>query len=287
MVVAANGETTEVFLLVRHACAGEKLPDPGLDVIRELDEEGCAIADRLAELIADTLQPSCLLSSPYRRCQQTLEPLSRALGQPVRNDQHFSPGWDFSSARDTFLAVPDRAVVCTHGEVVERVFGGEIACAKGAYWLVERRGETLIPTRYVDQARRGRDEETTDSEGAERMLDQEITQREGADMSKKTDRSGGGHAAKVAGLTSATLGAGSLVAAGTALVLSPTSRHEVARRVRHLSRGSADAMRRVAASSPGVDDLFGGNGATNGHASEKRTSKKGKWKNKKKGKNKG
>src|SRR4051812_9377920 len=96
-------------------------------------------------------------------------------------------------------------------------------------------------------------------------------------MSKKHNGSSrGDNAAKVAGLTSATLGAGSLVAAGTALALSPTGRHKIVRRVRKLSRGSAQAVRRVADSSPVVEDFFPANGS-----GEKWTSKNGDGKAKK------
>ena len=149
-------------------------------------------------------------------------------------------------------------------------------CAKGAFWLVERRGEALIPTQYVDLARVPV-EETTNSKGAE--------------MPKKTNGSarGGGDAAKVAGLTSAVLGAGSLVAAGTALALSRTGSHDIVRRVRHLVPRGGDALQRAAAYVPAVDNLLGGNDATPPHASasEKGNNKKGEAKGKHTGKKKG
>jgi len=45
--------------------------------------------------------------------------------------------------------VPEHTVLCTHGEVLERLFEGEVACEKGGFWIVERRFGRLVPLRYV------------------------------------------------------------------------------------------------------------------------------------------
>ncbi len=40
-------------------------------------------------------------------------------------------------------------MVCTHGEVITLLLDGA-ECAKGAFWIIERRNDRLIPVLYVD-----------------------------------------------------------------------------------------------------------------------------------------
>jgi 8-oxo-dGTP diphosphatase len=65
------------LLLIRHARAGERAEWVGDDRRRPLDEKGRRQAEQLVELLAP-YEIERILSSPYDRCVQTVEPLARA-----------------------------------------------------------------------------------------------------------------------------------------------------------------------------------------------------------------
>ena len=65
------------LLLVRHGSAGSRSEWEGDDRDRGLDERGVDQARRLVQELAD-LPIDRILTSPYRRCVQTVEPLAAA-----------------------------------------------------------------------------------------------------------------------------------------------------------------------------------------------------------------
>jgi 8-oxo-dGTP diphosphatase len=138
------------FILLRHARAGRKLRDRAKDFERGLDREGREVAVLLPKVIADYMQPELITSSPFRRCVQTVEPLAQSLGLPVVEDDDFTPGHSAKTVRAAFSDVPSASVVCTHGEVIARLLGRGTKCAKGAFWIVERRDGKFVPVRYVE-----------------------------------------------------------------------------------------------------------------------------------------
>lgn len=137
------------LILLRHARAGKKIPNRSRDFERGLDPRGEEAALQLPELIASVLRPTAILSSPYRRCVQTVEPLADALDLRIVNDVRFTPT-NRASVRNAFADLPPDSVVCTHGEVIARLLKGQKTCGKGAFWLVERRDGHLLPVRYVE-----------------------------------------------------------------------------------------------------------------------------------------
>ncbi len=72
--------------------------------------------------IVDCLRPELILSSPFPRCVQTVEPLARALGLHVVEDERFAPYRSAKAVREAFGESPGNSVVCTHGEVITRLF---------------------------------------------------------------------------------------------------------------------------------------------------------------------
>jgi broad specificity phosphatase PhoE len=68
--------------LVRHAKAGSRRDWEGPDRDRPLSRKGRRQAEGLVELLADR-PVRRVLSSPYLRCVQTVEPLAEKLGLPV------------------------------------------------------------------------------------------------------------------------------------------------------------------------------------------------------------
>ena len=108
-------------LLVRHASAGSRSEWEGDDRERPLDERGCEEASRLVERLAD-LPVARILTSPYRRCVETVEPLAAARGLSAEprpelgEDRQMVDG--IALVRE--LAGTD-VVVCGHGGLQEAV----------------------------------------------------------------------------------------------------------------------------------------------------------------------
>ena len=106
-------------VLLRHASAGDRDHWDGPDLLRPLDKRGRRQAAELVEL----LRPFGLrrvVSSPYTRCLETVEPLVAVLGVPLEQDERLAegavPGADELLREDGVLA-------CTHGDVVVDVVG--------------------------------------------------------------------------------------------------------------------------------------------------------------------
>jgi 8-oxo-dGTP diphosphatase len=137
------------FIVLRHASAGRKVRDCAKEFARGLDAEGKPVAMELPETIARELKPRLIVSSPFERCVQTVEPLAEKLGLGIVEDGDFTPGPSTRAIRKAFGAVGNGTVVCTHGEVITRLFDEKVKCAKGAFWIVERKDGELRPIRYV------------------------------------------------------------------------------------------------------------------------------------------
>ncbi len=113
-------------VLLRHASAGDRGDWDGPDLLRPLDRRGRRQAAELVEL----LRPYGLrriLSSPYVRCLETVEPLGAALGLPVEEDERLTEGAG-PGARE--LLQEDGVLACTHGDIVFEVLGDNLK--KGA-----------------------------------------------------------------------------------------------------------------------------------------------------------
>ncbi|GAA3431995.1 histidine phosphatase family protein [Kutzneria kofuensis] len=80
------------IVLVRHAHPVYPSPGGPDDYHRPLDEIGLAQAEDLVEELA-AMGPTLIASSPYLRAVQTIEPLARTLGLPIRTDQNLRE-WD-------------------------------------------------------------------------------------------------------------------------------------------------------------------------------------------------
>jgi broad specificity phosphatase PhoE len=73
-----------------------------------------------------------ILSSPYVRCVQTVEPLAEALGLEVQLDERLKEGEGGAAAE---LLREDGVVCCTHGDIVEALVGRGLK--KGAAVVLE------------------------------------------------------------------------------------------------------------------------------------------------------
>lgn len=147
-----------MFILVRHAHAGDKREWKGDDAKRPLSERGRQQSEGLAHNLSGLYTPR-LISSPYVRCQQTLRPLAARSYRTIETSRLLAP--DARAADlDAFLADPalEGAVLCTHGETLsglirrwrhrdgvtftadgppgDRALLGKNATEKGAAWIV-------------------------------------------------------------------------------------------------------------------------------------------------------
>jgi 8-oxo-dGTP diphosphatase len=136
-----------VLYLVRHAKAGTRRDWFGDDRLRPLTKSGVAQAEAIADRL-ELLPPSRLISSPYRRCVQTLEPLAARIGLPIETDLVWSEGAEFESALQKLTRLEDRTVMSSHGDVIPELISalerrgmaikGEPSWRKGAVWVLNR-----------------------------------------------------------------------------------------------------------------------------------------------------
>ena len=103
--------------VVRHAKAGERRLWTGDDIDRPLSKKGWKQSELVGERIAK-LGPSALISSPYVRCIQTLEPLGRIVGASVDIDQRICEDEPFEPVLDLLREAPIRSVLSTHGDII-------------------------------------------------------------------------------------------------------------------------------------------------------------------------
>jgi 8-oxo-dGTP diphosphatase len=112
-----------IVLLVRHARAGDRTEWEGDDRLRPLDGKGRRQAEGLVELLAD-YPIDRILSSPYVRCVQSVEPLAAARGLELEEAAELAEG----ETRDDVLRLlgstdAECVVLCTHGDVVDELLG--------------------------------------------------------------------------------------------------------------------------------------------------------------------
>ncbi len=103
--------------VVRHAKAGDRESWTEPDFVRPLSTKGWAQARALADRLSDA-GVTTLVSSPYVRCVQTLEPLAERLGAKVATDDRLAEGSAFTETLELLAEVGDGAVLCSHGDVV-------------------------------------------------------------------------------------------------------------------------------------------------------------------------
>ena len=147
--------------LVRHTEAGRRHEwTAGPDSDRPLSREG----ERQAARLLDVLRPHGVgearrvLSSPYVRCRQSVEPLASALGLPVEDAGALIEGAPLAATLRLVGAAP-WAVMCTHGDVVgnlvERLDNlgllgpREPTWEKGCTWVLRLAGTEIAGGEYV------------------------------------------------------------------------------------------------------------------------------------------
>jgi len=73
--------------------------------------------------------------------------LERMLEIELRDE--LAPDAPAADASALLAELLDTALVCTHREVIERLFDGDVTCEKGAAWVVDRVAGRLDAVAYV------------------------------------------------------------------------------------------------------------------------------------------
>ncbi len=146
---------------MRHAHAGSKEGWDGDDRRRPLSERGRAEALAVADALA-AYAPARIVSSPYARCVDTVQPLALRLGLGVEELAALAPeGGRLAAAFLRSLAKSGRgpAVVCTHGETIEALqkrvgrpglpFEPGSPHEKGSIWVLRARNGRFTGADYL------------------------------------------------------------------------------------------------------------------------------------------
>jgi phosphohistidine phosphatase SixA len=121
------------MLLIRHARAGERTEWSGDDRRRPLDERGREQAVDLVVALSDR-RLTRVLSSPYDRCVQTVEPLAHARGLEVEIRDELGEEQQLAQGVELVRSLLGQDVaVCGHGGLSDALAG-----------VSQKKGETLV-----------------------------------------------------------------------------------------------------------------------------------------------
>ena len=125
----------------------------GPDEARPLTVAGRSQAEGITELLVE--QPvTRILSSPFIRCIETVQPLAAKLGLPVEVRELLAEGHAQAEVVELLTALPDASVACSHGDIIPAVIdllarrgmevAGEPDWRKGSTWILDRDGDEFV-----------------------------------------------------------------------------------------------------------------------------------------------
>lgn len=146
--------------LIRHARAGRRSVWQGPDEQRPLSGKGRRQSRSIARALRD--EPiTRILSSPFARCVQTVEPLAAALGLAVEEDALLAEGSGIAHVERLARATDDGAglALSSHGDVILGLLGSleaagvplepGIVARKGSTWRLDVEDGQIVRGRYV------------------------------------------------------------------------------------------------------------------------------------------
>ena len=154
---AALASITTLFV-VRHAAAGSRQRWSDPDHIRPLTAKGRRQADALADrLAAEGVER--LISSPYVRCTQTLEPLGQRLGLEVEKHSALAEGGGLNTLLLFEELSGSNVALSSHGDVIPATIfrlseaGVTLShpiyfCKKGSIWAVNMMNGVMLSAHY-------------------------------------------------------------------------------------------------------------------------------------------
>ena len=145
--------------VVRHAKAGDRAEWEDDDRLRPLTKSGRKQAEALVKVLKN-VPIDKILSSPYMRCVQSLEPLATARKLPLETTEELAEG----AGGERLLEIVGRhqgenIVLCTHGDLVEELLeiliqNGLVARSKagnekGGTWMLDEENGTVTRAKYL------------------------------------------------------------------------------------------------------------------------------------------
>jgi 8-oxo-dGTP diphosphatase len=147
--------------LVRHAKAGSRRNWSGDDTQRPLSRPGTKQAAQLAEAL-ERSGISRIVSSPYTRCVQTVDPLAARLRIRVEESDALAEGATTEEAVELVEKLAtENAVLCSHGDVLGELLMyfadhgvrfDDFRLEKASVWVVECDHGRATSARYVSPA---------------------------------------------------------------------------------------------------------------------------------------
>jgi 8-oxo-(d)GTP phosphatase len=152
-----------VVYVVRHGKAGSREGWDGPDEERPLTRRGRRQARRLVERFQG-LELERILSSPFLRCVQTVEPLAEARGLEVERAPELAERTELDESLALLGSLAHRpTVICGHGAEIQQLVrrleasgatvGGSRGIAKGSVWVLEREDGAFVSARYLPAPR--------------------------------------------------------------------------------------------------------------------------------------
>ena len=148
--------------LIRHAKAKNRLTWEEPDHLRPLTKRGRREAQAIAERL-DGESLTRLVSSPFARCLQTLEPLAVALDLPIETTDLLAEGSGGERAAALLLELAGAGPLacCTHGDVLFDVLDvlagsglalvGPHAAPVASTWVLTVEDGRFVQARFVAQ----------------------------------------------------------------------------------------------------------------------------------------
>ena len=148
--------------LIRHAKAKNRLTWEEPDHLRPLTKRGRREALAIAARLGDEAVAR-LVSSPFVRCLQTLEPLALALELPIETTDELAEGSGGEAAVELLLSLATAGpfACCTHGDVLSEIVAlvarsgvpldGPAAAPVASSWVLDSEDGRFVRARFVDQ----------------------------------------------------------------------------------------------------------------------------------------
>ncbi len=145
--------------LLRHATAGDRSTWKGRDETRSLTKKGRRQSEAIARSLAEA-GIERILSSPYDRCVQTVEPLAKLTKARIETSDLLAEEPDIDGA---YALIDDlvgtNSVICSHGDVIPALINrmmwaglslsSRFYCSKGSIWKVEIDGGKFTTGHYI------------------------------------------------------------------------------------------------------------------------------------------
>ena len=147
------------IFLIRHAHAGKRSEWATDDRLRPLSERGIKQSRALTAVVGDIVVGR-IISSPYVRCMQTVQPLGTKFDVAIETSDVFAEGADDEIAYRLLLELnDDDGAACSHGDVIPHLLrrlvadgmdtDGPLIDQKGSTWIIEMRNGRPFHGRYV------------------------------------------------------------------------------------------------------------------------------------------